>query len=339
MHDNKFDIVKIVLLGVIADASARDFAAAFWRTLVPLGDRVLLTTKVESLFGGSNHCLVTASVRSAFDLYLQAAAFPPGSEILVTAINIPQMIQLIRHHKLIAVPVDIDIQTLAPLDDLESLVTSKTVAILVAHIFGHWIDISAVVDTAKKYGLVVLEDCAQSFVGLEERGHPSAVVSFFSFGAIKKCTGFGGAVGVVRDTDILKKMREIQSSYPVLSRRSFLFRIIRYSFVALFMNYPSFHTGGRHVANFFGFDHKEYVVGILRTFPANFPEVLRYQPPVALLATMVRQLTNIDKKGMQRNIERCQYVEERLPETIQMPGSKANVKAYWLFPIIVVGDF
>ena len=36
--------------------------------------------------------LTTLSVRSAFDLYLQSRNFPPGSEIIMTAINIPDMV-------------------------------------------------------------------------------------------------------------------------------------------------------------------------------------------------------------------------------------------------------
>jgi len=36
--------------------------------------------------------MVTLCVRSTFDLALQAYDFPPGTEILVTPLNIPHMI-------------------------------------------------------------------------------------------------------------------------------------------------------------------------------------------------------------------------------------------------------
>jgi dTDP-4-amino-4,6-dideoxygalactose transaminase len=54
------------------------------------------------------------------DYYLlrRVRAFPPGSQLLMSAINIPTMVDLIRFHKLVPVPVDIDPTTLAPRLDL-----------------------------------------------------------------------------------------------------------------------------------------------------------------------------------------------------------------------------
>jgi hypothetical protein len=289
------------------------------------------------MFGGSEQSMVTLSVRSAFDLYLQAASFPPGSEMIVTAVNVPQMAKIIEHHGLKIIPVDIDLETLSPsVNDLESLVTSKTVAVLVAHLYGHWVDMSPIVSVAKKHAVAVLEDCAQAFGSFKRLGHPDAVASFFSFGAIKTCTAFGGAVSVIRDKEILQKMRQIQSRYPLLSRRTFLFRLFRYCIVATCLNLPAANYCGRLISGLIGLDHKEYFIGLLRGFPVNFPDVLRYQPPAGLLRTMSRHLKNFEKKGTETNSARCQFVEERLPETVQMVGSKALCpKSYWLFPILV----
>ena len=321
-----------------ADASFRDFLIAFGRTLVPEGDRSQIISAIESMFGGSDQSMVTLSVRSAFDLYLQAASFPPGSEVIVTAINVPQMAKLIEHHGLKLVPVDINPETLSPsINDLESLVTSKTVAVLVAHLYGRWVDMSPIVSVAKKHAVVVLEDCAQAFSEFERCGHPDAVASFFSFGAIKTCTAFGGSVSIIRDKKILKKMRQIQSKYPLLSRHTYLFRLFRYCIVAIFLNSQAGNYCGRLVSGLFGLDHKEYFVSVLRGFPANFPAVLRYQSPAGLLKTMARQLKLFEKKGTESNTARCRFVEKRLPETVQTVGSKAQCsKNYWLFPIIVV---
>ena len=61
-----------------------------------------------------NRGIATLSVRSMLDLYLQVKNFPKGSEIIMTAMNIPDMIRIIEEHGLIAVPVDIDPGTLAP---------------------------------------------------------------------------------------------------------------------------------------------------------------------------------------------------------------------------------
>lgn len=46
--------------------------------------------------------------------------FKPGSEIIVTAVNIPDMISVMRHNGLTPVPVEIDQSCLAPkLEDIK----------------------------------------------------------------------------------------------------------------------------------------------------------------------------------------------------------------------------
>lgn len=59
--------------------------------------------------------------------YLKARNFPKGSEILMTGINIPDMIKIVEIHGLIPVPVDFNIDTMAPnnFEDLKRLTTSK----------------------------------------------------------------------------------------------------------------------------------------------------------------------------------------------------------------------
>ena len=54
------------------------------------------------------------SVRSAWDLLLHVLAWPAGSEVIVSAITHPDMITILRAHGLVPVPVDVDLDTLAP---------------------------------------------------------------------------------------------------------------------------------------------------------------------------------------------------------------------------------
>lgn len=51
---------------------------------------------------------------------------------------------------------DVDLETMAPkIDLLENLVTSKTVALLLAHIYGKWFDIGPFLSVAKRHNLKV----------------------------------------------------------------------------------------------------------------------------------------------------------------------------------------
>lgn len=54
----------------------------------------MLCEEVNSYFtvNSNERAVVTFSVRSVLDLYLQVRKYPPGSEIIMTGINIPDMV-------------------------------------------------------------------------------------------------------------------------------------------------------------------------------------------------------------------------------------------------------
>ena len=59
--------------------------------------------------------------------FVKARKFPKGSEILMMGINIPDMILIAKEHGLLLVPIDYDLETMAPcnLDDVKTLTTDK----------------------------------------------------------------------------------------------------------------------------------------------------------------------------------------------------------------------
>src|ERR1700682_5063648 len=96
-----------------------------------------LSSSLEASWSPGGQGLACRSVRSGFHLLLEALALPPGGEVLVSAVTHPDMVRILEAHELVAVPVDLSIATLAPkLELAERLVTARTAAILVAHLFG-----------------------------------------------------------------------------------------------------------------------------------------------------------------------------------------------------------
>ena len=54
--------------------------------------------------------------------------YQPGSEIIVTAINIPDMITIIRHHGLIPIPVNVESNKLSSnLEDIKKVYTPRVI--------------------------------------------------------------------------------------------------------------------------------------------------------------------------------------------------------------------
>lgn len=92
--------------------------------------------------------------------------------------------------------IDPETYTLDPAS-VEELITDRTKAIVVVHLYGHPAKMDEILRIAREYGLYVIEDCAQSH-GAEYRGVKTGSigdVGAFSFYATKNLTmGEGGAV-------------------------------------------------------------------------------------------------------------------------------------------------
>ena len=107
------------------DIRFRDFvyalAAAVWAQ-----DADSRSGRLAGTWSPSGHGIACRSVRSGFHLLLSALDLRTGDEVLVSAVTHPDMVRILEAHGLVAVPVDLDVATLAPrLDVAESLVTPR----------------------------------------------------------------------------------------------------------------------------------------------------------------------------------------------------------------------
>jgi perosamine synthetase len=291
--------------------------------------------KVERLWGDARQSLACLSVRSGFDLLLGALDLPRGSEVLVSAVTIPDMVRIIEQHGLTPVPVDIDPVRMAPRSgDWGRLVTPATKAVLVAHLFGGRTDMAPIIELAKKHGLAVIEDCAQAFAGTSYQGCPQADASMFSFGVIKAGTALGGAVLQVRKPEILNKMRHAQAQWPVQSRWHYLRRMMKYSGMKLLSSRPT--TGMvAWVCKVVGCDYDLWVNRAARGFPGDgFFKQIQRQPSAPLLAVLERRLRRYDAERWGRHAAKGRELARLLGPKVSCPGAMVEPHTYWVFPII-----
>jgi perosamine synthetase len=154
---------------------------------------------------------ISLSVRSTFDIYLQCRNFPRGTEVLMTAINIPDMVQILNEHGLVPVPVDVDPYTLAPtLELVKAACTENTKVCIFAYIYGVTFSIEPFAEFLHSQNIDIIEDCAQSWRSLDAfRGSKHALLTMFSFGTIKLNTAFYGSVTIVREGDNFEKLKQL----------------------------------------------------------------------------------------------------------------------------------
>jgi dTDP-4-amino-4,6-dideoxygalactose transaminase len=296
----------------------------------------------ESVVGhgwiASDEAIVALSVRSGWNLFLEAHGFAPGDEIIVSSVTIPDMVRIIERHDLVAVPVSVDSQRLEPaLDDLERAITPRTRAFLVAHLFGARIDMEPIIRLAKQRDLLVVEDCAQAFIGRDYAGHEESDCSLFSFGPIKTATALGGAVLRIPDSAVRRRMVELQQAYPVQTNRAYLHRLAKYTMFRVIC-WPWIFGFLVRVFRLCGADYDRTLGKAAHSFPgAAFFDQIRRQPCTALMRLLQRRLAKFEAQDgarLRRRIARGNHLAKVLPPDMVV-GSQNETHTYWVMPLRV----
>jgi dTDP-4-amino-4,6-dideoxygalactose transaminase len=296
--------------------------------------RTTLQRRVEQRW--SSQTLVCLSVRSGLDLLLETLHWPVGSEVLISALTIPDMPRIIQHHGLVPAPVDLDAATLGPnLLSLRQAITRSSRAILVAHLMGGRLDMGPVLQLAREHGLFVIEDCAQAFDGTDYRGHPGADVSMFSFGTIKTATALGGACLQIRDSNLRREMQTRQARHPVQRRVAFLWRLLKYAVLKGLSTRLACALLVR-LANVLGRDYDQAINHLARGFAGDdFFGRIRQLPSAPLLILLERRLRTYDANRVRRRAFVGRLLESRLAERYVCPGAAMQPHNFWVFPVLV----
>ncbi|MCC7205641.1 MAG: DegT/DnrJ/EryC1/StrS family aminotransferase, partial [Phycisphaeraceae bacterium] len=134
----------------------------------------------------------------ALHIAAMAAGVEMGDEVITTPYSWGQTVACILQAGGVPVFADIDPRTLQ-IDPrkIEALVTPRTKAIVLVHLFGVPADMDAIMDVARRHNLLVIEDCAQA-QGSRYKGKPvgsQGDLACFSIGSGKNlAAGDGGMI-------------------------------------------------------------------------------------------------------------------------------------------------
>ncbi|MEK7138168.1 MAG: aminotransferase class V-fold PLP-dependent enzyme [Patescibacteria group bacterium] len=164
-------------------------------------------------FIGQKFCVLSNSATSVMQLTFMALGIGPGDEIIVPSLTAFPTIEPIFHVGAKPVFVDIDDSYNINPDLIEKKITKKTKVILPVHLYGNPVNLKKITSLAKKYSLILLEDCCQAH-GAEYHGKKVGSLggaSFFSFFPSKNLTflGDGGAM-LSNDMELIKKVRMLR---------------------------------------------------------------------------------------------------------------------------------
>jgi len=164
-----------------------------------LGPNVQAFDQEAADYLGARHAISCASGTDALHLGLLAAGIKPGDEIITSAFTFIATGEAISYIGAVPVFVDIEADSLnIDADQIRAAITSKTRAILPVHLFGLPADMNEIQAIADEFGLLVIEDCAQSFGSRyrDEMTGTMGAVGAFSFFPSKNlgCYGDGGMI-------------------------------------------------------------------------------------------------------------------------------------------------
>ena len=165
---------------------------------------------------GKKYGVAVSNGTTALETAVLALNLEKGSEIIMPDFTIISCVQAIVKAGLIPVPVDCDLNTWNMDTSLvEKLITSKTKAIMVVHIYGLPTDMGPIFEIAKKYNLKIIEDAAEAH-GLQwndlKCGGMSDV-SIFSFFPNKHITCGEGGMVVTDDKIIYERSKKIRNLF------------------------------------------------------------------------------------------------------------------------------
>ena len=162
---------------------------------------------------GVRHCVLSSSATAALWLTLRALGVKAGDEVLVPSHTAFPTIEAICFAEATPVFVDADAWYTLDVADAGRKITPRTVGIVPVHLYGQPVDVPATTELASKFGLWLLEDCAQAH-GAAWAGKKVGTfgrAGVFSFYPSKNLTvmGDGGAV-VTDDDEIAARCRRLR---------------------------------------------------------------------------------------------------------------------------------
>ena len=164
-------------------------------------------------YTGAKHCVTVANGTDALQIAQMALGIGPGDEVITPGFTYIATAETVALLGAKPIYVDVDPRTYN-LDPrlIEAAITKRTKAIIPVSLYGQCADFDLINEIAKKYGIAVIEDAAQSF-GATYKGRRScnattiACASFFPSKPLG-CYGDGGAI-FTSDSELASSIRQI----------------------------------------------------------------------------------------------------------------------------------
>ncbi|MCM1542280.1 MAG: DegT/DnrJ/EryC1/StrS family aminotransferase [Blautia sp.] len=180
-----------------------------------LGPEVSAFEEEFANYVGSDYCVGLASGLDALWLTFRVLGIGSGDEVIVQGNTYIASVMGITINGATPVFVEPDEFYNIDADKIEEKITARTKAVLAVHLYGQASNMDKIVKLCRKYGLRLVEDCAQSH-GAMAGGRMTGTfgdIGCFSFYPSKNLGAFGDAGAIVTDDGELARAMRMYRNY------------------------------------------------------------------------------------------------------------------------------
>ena len=190
---------------------------------------------------GVGHGVAVCNGTVALQIALRAIDLKEGDEVIMPSFTIISCAMAVVYNGGVPILIDGDAETWCmDATQIEEKITDRTRAIMPVHIYGHPVNMDPLMELARKYDLIVIEDAAESHGAEYLTGHGGQIekwrrtgslgdLSVFSFYANKPVTTGEGGMVLTEDPEIANRLRSLRNlSYG--SDRRFLHTELGFNF-------------------------------------------------------------------------------------------------------------
>jgi dTDP-4-amino-4,6-dideoxygalactose transaminase len=282
-----------------------------------------------------DYVISISSARAGLYLILKSLNLKKGDEIILASYNPPLILDVLDLFPIKSVFVDVleKSYTINP-DLIEKKIIDNTKAIIVTHSEGFVCQMDKIMEIAKKYKLVVIEDCAHA-LGAEFKGKRVGSIGdfgIFSFGYMKHINSLGGGIITTNNEKFADKILQFTGKIQYPSRLNILKKYFKVMIVYLFFNTLLFKLITFPLILFFGFFGKDIVSSIneeKRNKKRKKPEILLFSNIQSKIA--LKHLKELDFMNKIRFVN-YKMLANSLNKKLEIQSSEKNTKsAYYNF--------
>ncbi len=284
-----------------------------------------------SAFTAAPFSSATSSCTTALHIAVAALGLKPGDEVIVPAFTWVATANVVEYMGAKPIFCDIDLQTFnIDVQQVESLITPRTVGIIPVHLFGLCADMNALMAIARNHRLWVVEDAACAFGGWIGEKHAGTFgnAGCFSFHPRKSLTTGEGGMITTGDEELDRLSRSLRDHGA--SRSDLARHTEKASFLLSEYNHLGFNFRMTDIQGALGcaqMDRAEWLLKERASRAANYDEILSdidwldtpfvpegyqhgYQAYVCLFRPEAPTLKNVEQLHEQRN-DLMMSLEER----------------------------